>query len=145
MVLSSTLEAQQVVATSGTEHVQPGGSIAYTIGEPVINTAVSADAVLTQGFEQPWAYIITDVGSIPPPHILLYPNPTRHELHIDLGDAAKDHAYEMIDAKGAKVLEGRLNDRLTTLDMQRFSSGSYVFRLFTPQQIPYSYNITVTR
>ena len=146
LLLSGMLNAQEVVSAAGNEHVQPNGSIVYTIGEPVIYTAIGPNEVLTQGFDQPWAYIITDVGSVPPPHILLYPNPTRHDLHIDIGDATNGYHYELIDAKGARVLAGRLNDRLTTLEMEHFASGSYVFRLFNAQQsLPYSYKITVTR
>ncbi|MDQ3100824.1 MAG: T9SS type A sorting domain-containing protein [Bacteroidota bacterium] len=146
LLLSRTLSAQEVVAASGTEHVQPNGSIVYTIGEPVINTAIGQNEVLTQGFNQPWASIITEVGSLPPTYIVLYPNPTRHDLHIDIGENTEVHRYEMIDAKGARVLEGRLMDQLTTLDMEPFASGSYVFRLYTPDQpFPYSYKITVSR
>lgn len=146
MLLSGMLNAQEVVSAAGNEHVQPNGSIVYTIGEPVINTVIGPDEVLTQGFNQPWAYIITEVGSVPPPHILLYPNPTRHDLHIDIGDAANGYTYELFDAKGSRVLEGRLIERLTTLEMHHFASGSYVFRLYTPQQPnPYSYRINVTR
>ncbi len=146
LLMSSALSAQEVISASGNEFVQPEGSITYTLGEPIILTTVGPEHIMTQGFNQPWAVIITEVSELETSGILLYPNPTRHVLHVDLGRIPSGHRYELIDSKGALVMNGRVVDQLTTLDMEQFSSGGYVFRLYDPKENrPYSYKINVTR
>jgi hypothetical protein len=146
LLLCGSASAQEVISASGTEFIQPSGSITYTLGEPVVETVSNSNSTLTQGFNQPWIDINTDVNGPVPVNISIYPNPTRHYLHLDIADSPSGHRYEFFDAKGALVLSGRVEDRLTTLDIQHLSSGGYVFRLYSPQAtIPYSYKINITR
>lgn len=48
--------AQEVITTAGDEFIQPGFSIILTIGEPVSETSLVGDVILTQGFQQPWDF-----------------------------------------------------------------------------------------
>jgi len=123
--------AQTVVSGGGGHHSNATTAISYTIGEPVIATVSAAGTTLTQGFQQPWADITTEVTNTTTdlPEISVYPNPVRHTLHIAVDQGADAQHYFLHDGAGRLVTEGRLSSTLTDLDMQPYASGSYVLRV----------------
>ncbi len=125
-------QAQQVICSSGTQVVQNGlGSITYTIGEPVFTTNGDATTVLTQGFEQPWADVSTDAtdGVTEDEGISVFPNPTRHILHVMFKGERRHDGYELSDAQGRVLERGRLNDQDNTMDMSTYAAGQYLLRI----------------
>lgn len=146
LLTGGPLKAQQVFSAGGAEHVQADRSIAFTVGEPVTITVSSPSATLTQGFQQPWADIHTGVAEEATEGIRVYPNPTRHVLYVDHPAHADGDRYELLDASGARVLEGPIIGSLTELDMERFASGGYVLWLHEAERPAIrSFKITVTR
>lgn len=124
--------AQSVVAGAGGEHLNGNTQITYTIGEPITATVSAGGYTLTQGFQQPWADIGTLIGEADSdlPGITVYPNPVRHTLHIALDTPTEDQHYSLHDAAGRMVTEGRITGTRTDLDMEPYSSGGYVLRVF---------------
>lgn len=122
---------QSVIGSAGNDHSNASGGIAYTIGEVVIPTAAGSQAVLTQGFHQPWVSISTALDDAPAPegHALVYPNPTRHELFVEMDDAFGARAYTLLNAAGQLVLDGRLLGPRTALDLSPLADGTYHLRL----------------
>ncbi|HMQ77787.1 MAG TPA: hypothetical protein PKE21_17030, partial [Flavobacteriales bacterium] len=49
----SDLAAQTLVSSAGTSATLPTGSISWSMGEPIIGTAIVPGGVVTQGFQQP--------------------------------------------------------------------------------------------
>ncbi len=58
-------KAQQVVANSGGYFETTAGSVSFTIGEPVIETFSGGDVILTQGFQQPYMFYVTQILNLP--------------------------------------------------------------------------------
>ena len=58
-------DAQQVVASSGGYYVTDNLSVSWTLGETVAETFSSDNLILTQGFQQPYSFYLTQMLSIP--------------------------------------------------------------------------------
>jgi hypothetical protein len=57
--------AQQVIASAGDYFEGDNISISWTLGEPVIETFEGSNIILTQGFQQPYDFYLTQVLNIP--------------------------------------------------------------------------------
>jgi hypothetical protein len=58
-------QGQQVVATSGGYFENDAGSLSFTVGEPVIANLQNNEIILTQGFQQPYSFFLTQLLNIP--------------------------------------------------------------------------------
>jgi hypothetical protein len=65
LVATSTVYAQQIVATGGGTFQSENLTLSYTIGEPVIETFTGENLTLTQGFQQPYNFYLQQVLNIP--------------------------------------------------------------------------------
>lgn len=65
VALSINSNAQQVIAPAGGYYEGGNISISWTLGEPVIETFEGADIILTQGFQQPYNFYLTQILNIP--------------------------------------------------------------------------------
>ncbi len=64
-VIAINANAQQVIASAGGYYEGDNISISWTLGEPVIETFTGADIILTQGFQQPYSFYLSQVLNIP--------------------------------------------------------------------------------
>ncbi len=76
---------RQVIGSAGGYEEQGGYSLSFTVGEPVVETAISGTLVLTQGFQQPDDVTvgINDVVKIDMDYSI-FPNPTANQLTVQL-------------------------------------------------------------
>lgn len=140
------LVAQQVVCAAGQEHANGTRSITWTLGEPVNTTVDGASATLTQGFNQPWAMITSAVEESAEDNILVYPNPTRHELYVNNPAHRDGDHFQLLNAAGALVLDGNATERITTLDLEGYATGGYLLQLYSPEKKTLrTFKISVTR
>lgn len=146
LLFGGPLAAQQVVCAAGQEHANADRSITYTLGEPVNTTVAGASATLTQGFNQPWAMITSAVEETAGEVILVYPNPTRHELYVNNPAHREGDRFRLLNAAGALVLDGDATGRITTLDMEGYATGGYLLQLYSPEKKTLrTFKISVTR
>lgn len=57
--------AQQVIASSGGYYVGENLTLSWTVGEPVIETFSGTSVILTQGFQQPYSFYLSQILNIP--------------------------------------------------------------------------------
>lgn len=146
LLFGGPLAAQQVVCAAGQEHANADRSITYTLGEPVNTTVTGGSAALTQGFNQPWAIIATGVEEPAEDNISVYPNPTRHELYVNNPAHREGDRFRLLNAAGARVLDGNVTGRITSLDMDRYAAGGYLLQLYNPDKgTLHTFKISVTR
>jgi len=127
------VQAQQVIGSAGGVLIGTDATIEYNIGEAVIGTVESGNAMLTQGFEQPWAQIITLVPAEDTDDAaVVYPNPVRHFLNIQVPEQGVGQDYRFMDAAGRLVAHGQLAAIRTELDTEPLASGSYMLLLINP-------------
>lgn len=120
--------AQEVVSTQGDSYSNTNGSIDFTIGEVVISTVSDGTNTLTQGFHQThWNFVGLE-DHAPEFQATVFPNPTEDVLNIR-SSTFTDVTYVLYDARGRTVLEGVLDQELTTLQVIHLLPGSYELTL----------------
>ncbi len=64
-LMAVSMQAQQVISTSGGHFENENISMSWTVGEPVIETFTAGNVILTQGFQQPWSFYLQQILNIP--------------------------------------------------------------------------------
>jgi len=65
LLITNGAASQQVVATAGAYYQNNYVSLSWTLGETIIATFESDDIILTQGFQQPYSYYLSQILNIP--------------------------------------------------------------------------------
>jgi hypothetical protein len=63
--------------------------------------------------------------------IVLYPNPVRDQLHLEIPNGTEGLTFEVWDALGQLVSQGSVSGLGVNLDCSALSAGQYVLRLWT--------------
>ena len=130
--------AQQTIGAAGAHYAGTQVQLSANIGEPVVATVSGTAATLTQGFEQPWADVST---AQPAPEgsgeqVLVYPNPTRHELFVTLGRTARGERYTLFDTAGKLITTGLIEADTQSICVEGIASGYYQLVLNTKEGSP---------
>lgn len=83
-VLSQTITPDLITA-SGDFYKTSTGSLSWTIGEPITETFLGSNSVLTQGVQQSkWVVTPSGIEDEQLGSYKIYPNPTRDNLYVEL-------------------------------------------------------------
>lgn len=105
------VEAQQVIASAGNFFENGSGSVSFTMGEPATNTFSGNGVIVTQGFQQPYNFYLTQLLNIPAgwSGISSFINPANPDIEIML-DSIMDELVIVTDLNGNQFWpEGGLN------------------------------------
>lgn len=128
MLLPAFSFGQEVISTQGDSYSNASGSIDFTFGEVVINTASNGTNDLTQGFHQTnWNFLGVE-DNAPDLDVTVYPNPSSEVLNIKTS-SFEGVEYSLIDSKGNIVRNGELSQNLTTIQVDQLASGNYTLSL----------------
>jgi hypothetical protein len=131
LLATISVSAQEVVATQGDSYSNTSGSIAFTIGEVVINTG--NDGTLTQGFHQTnWNFLGVE-DHAPSYEALIFPNPTEDILNIRTS-TFENVTYTLYDAQGKLVMQDILSAEQTPIQVSQLAPGSYSLTLNNESQ-----------
>jgi hypothetical protein len=125
-------EAQEVVATAGTIFGNSGGSISFTLGEPVTGTVGSGPVILSQGFQQPYALRVNVPGNPAGYELSVFPNPVEKEIRV-LTDHPPGMQYRLFDMRGLLITHGMLNSTETRIDLSFLEPSVYILRISREQ------------
>lgn len=134
-VNAQSLERQVIASTGGYSEAN-GVSLSFTVGEPVIETAVSGSIVLTQGFQQP-DDITTGINDKPSVTVnyTVFPNPTANSIQIDLqSDKNVEVELALYDIQGQRIsmfdkstrIEGTAHEEM---DLSSLAAAQYILVL----------------
>lgn len=120
-VNAQTLD-RYVVASAGSQFVNGGYSIDYTLGETLTQTFTNGQE-LSQGFQQVWLVItaIEDPTSVWN-HITLYPNPAIGIVNIKTDEKLNARLY---DLTGKLLQTHKLNAGTEQMDISSLPQGNY--------------------
>jgi plastocyanin len=62
--------------------------------------------------------------------ISIYPNPANDFINVKADSKMLGMNYKLIDPTGRQVLNGKLDNEVTSLDIRQFASGVYMFQLY---------------
>lgn len=65
-------------------------------------------------------------------NLIVYPNPTKDFLNIEISQFSNDAIYSVFDLSGKRVMNGTLN--INKIDVSQLNSGSYILRIFENQK-----------
>jgi hypothetical protein len=123
----------EVIGSAGDYFTAAGGSIAFTVGEPMIETFSSTNNILTQGFHQPWP-VITGVSALTgEANVIVYPNPAYQNLTVEWQNmSGGTYHIELYDVLGQKVygLSRTVGSNGSiTLPVEQLSAGVYLLNI----------------
>jgi len=86
------VEAQQIIASAGNYFQNGSGSVSFTMGEPATNTLSGNGVILTQGFQQPYNFFLTQLLNIPAgwSGISSFINPANPDIEIVMDSVMDD-------------------------------------------------------
>lgn len=128
----STLHAQVALPASGGSALGSGGTVSYTVGQPVY-TVVGTSSSVAQGIQQ--AYIISLVTALEESEGITlqytaYPNPTTHHVTLQIKDfKTAGLTYQLYDLNGKQLESKTVNANKTTIDMSDFGQAFYFLKV----------------
>ena len=128
-----TLSAQQIISSAGDSYIAGGYKVSWTLGEPVIETVLDGNNILTQGFHQT-NLSVTSVDELKFPGLTLkvYPNPTDYILYIQSeGRTDIKLQFALFDANGKILLDKKIVENPTKVSMTRYAAGNYLLKITT--------------
>ena len=137
--------SQEVVSSAGDTHKSTNVEISWTIGEPVIETVVSGENILTQGFHQSKLTVTPVFSIMENNNITAYPNPTSDVVFVkftgDLLQGSKAELYSL-DGKLLKIEE--LNSDINPFDVKALPNGEYILSVTQGSQQLRSFKLVKT-
>lgn len=129
------IHGQQVISPSGGTTMNAAGSWSYTLGELAIDTHISHDVTLTQGFHQPrLTATAIDTPSQPDFKIRAYPNPATDVIHLSYPQSNLGQiSYRVTDSKGQEIANGELIGKETSIPFTGLKPAIYFIQVYQDQ------------
>ncbi len=146
--ISAQSFSQNVIGSAGTYATSASVSMAWTIGEVMVNTYTSSGNIFTQGFQQPDSATMMTTGIVnaAAANISVYPNPVVDNLVIAISGTEGTYSIEVYDLQGKllkkETVESSL-DRKIEISFTELGSGMYLVNIVNSKtNLKNSYKIT---
>ena len=125
---------RQVIGSAGGFDQAGGVSLSYTVGEPIVETAITGSVILTQGFQQPDDLRVGINEVTVSMDYTVYPNPTDDRLIVELkSDQLVDVQLSLFDIAGQQLINptqvsvtGKVTKELSLKD---YAAATYILVL----------------
>lgn len=130
-ILALSVSAQQASVSSGGDISGSGGTVAYSIGQPVYTVVSSNEFSVGQGVQQPYKITPIGIAEIDLGIALeVYPNPTRDELILQIeGIVTSEYSYRLTDLSGKLIELGQISGNQTRIDASGLSAATYLLHV----------------
>ncbi len=119
----------EVVSNGGDYFENSNVSIAWTIGEPMVETAVGTNNTLTQGFHQGLYTLVNVEKQINNTEIKVYPNPSTDYINIDItGINTSDYKIQLFDNLG-QLLINKSYENAKRISLQQYAKSVYYLKI----------------
>ena len=139
-----SVQAQSDVNAAGGEATGSGGSASYSIGQVFDQMNTSASGTVSEGVQQPFEILTTDVEDIEEflEAFRVYPNPVKQILYLQKkSDDGIETSYRLIDLNGNVLKAGILDGELHQIDMQGYAPSAYFLEIIRPKKKPQTIKI----
>lgn len=131
--VSNRILSQEVVSSAGDHFTGNSIQVSWTLGEPVIETALNGQYILTQGMHQ-GNLIVTVARELEELSfkISAYPNPVSNYLKLDI-DAPHTEglSYALYSIDGQLLRSEKIIEPLTSIPMDKYTHSSYLLRVLS--------------
>jgi hypothetical protein len=145
IALGGFLFAQESVNSSGGKGEGNGGTVSFSVGQTVYTTDSSSSGTVAKGVQQ--AYVISKVSSMDSTDKItlisrVFPNPTTDFLYLNIEKlTAKQMLYTLTDANGKTLLNGKISNLQTEIDMKPYTAAVYFLKISDSNQIIKTFKI----
>jgi hypothetical protein len=131
-LISISVQAQEVVATSGGYGETTGAKVTWTIGEPVTETVTGTNSILTQGFNQGDLLLTVIKGPEESGLIIkVYPNPASDHIRLSAGKAETENLkYLLIDMGGKVLTEKNMSGGEADISVSGLAPSTYILKVY---------------
>lgn len=133
----------EILSSGGDYFVSGGNQLEWTLGEVAIETYNGSGSILTQGFHQTDVSVVSidDFNSFV--NVDVFPNPVLDRLSIDLSKSGiNSYELKLFDLNGKIIhFENLSNEKFKTIDMTKYSHGTYTLLIETDTQLNKSFKI----
>jgi hypothetical protein len=127
-----TIQAQEIIPTSGGEATGGGGTSSYSVGQLVSATNTGSGGTVTQGVQQSIELLTLSNPELNTVNLtaVTYPNPTSDYIMLKISDNALNNlSYKLIDVNGKAIANGSVSDTDTRIAMQSLALGMYILKV----------------
>ena len=142
LLLSSTSVFAQEMTASGGDASGTGGSVAFSVGQIIYTEALGTNGSATQGNQK--AFELFSVGIEQTDlHISLtvFPNPTAHNLTLQIQDLQEHVSYQLMDAMGHVLDQKMITAKTTAIPMEQFAAATYFLNIIQKNKTIKAYKI----
>ena len=136
--------APEVIATAGDYYSSPNTTLAWTLGEVVVETYQSANNFLTQGFHQTGSGFETGVAeyTFGEANFSIYPNPFNENFIISFHQSPYTpiplypYTLSLYDMMGKKLKDIPYIYSASSsieIDMRTYAAGFYILTIYQPE------------
>ena len=123
--------AQTSTNAAGGDATGPGGSVAYSVGQPFYITYTGANGTVAQGVQQ--TYQIFSLGinqSELNISLAVFPNPTYDNLNIEIKDFNNENlSYELFDIQSKLLAKGLITSKQTQISLITLPPSAYFMHI----------------
>lgn len=137
------LWGQQNTVSAGGEATGTGGTVSYSVGQIDYSFQSGTNGSVSQGVQKPLTTEINNLIEFEKEFsVLLFPNPTVAELHVDLKEVSLDHLnYVLTDAKGKQIQTLKVTSEKVTINMTDYTRGNFFLNFVQEGKIVGSYTV----
>ena len=126
-------QAHASVNATGGNANSANGSVSYSVGQVFYTTAFSTNGSISEGVQQPFEISVLsgleDVSGIDL-FYSVYPNPTSGKLTLKIEKIEPNQfAYQLFDINGKLLINDRLKESETHIEMSKFVLSTYFLRI----------------
>lgn len=139
-----TLNAQEIVTTSGLNASGAGGTISYSVGQVSVAQNTGTEGSVIEGVQQPYIIDPTVGSEIANINLKLatYPNPTSDEIIMTAEDLDLENlSYQLLSSEGKVLISKAPIESTNNISLQSFPANIYLLNIYRDQIIIKSFRI----
>ena len=139
-----TLNAQEIVTTSGLNASGEGGTISYSVGQVSVAQNTGTEGSVIEGVQQPYIIDPTVGSEIANINLKLatYPNPTSDEIILTAEDLdLENFSYQLLSNEGKVLISKASIESTNNISLQSFPANIYLLNIYRDQIIIKSFRI----
>jgi hypothetical protein len=124
-------KGQQATTSSGGDFSGSGGTVAFSIGQTVVEPLSGSSGSVNPGVQQPFEFFTVWVEEYALlAELNVFPNPTRQDVSLTLRGIVPDGMeYRLLDASGRVVIADRIASDRTQLALADLPAAVYVLHI----------------